>query len=164
MNECTTRRIIIIQQGKENQLFETEIDSERNYYVFTKKKRAVANGKEQVHEYLNSLNYQYGYNESKYFYIFKSPIKLFDDFNLDDKLKERISLIALPGSDTINNKFSEIKMNERSVYEKLLNISSSFIFINKGRAIKNKENHIILRELYMKITNLEYLNQLFICY
>ena len=49
-------------------------------------------------------------------------------------------------------------MNERSVYEKLLNISSSFIFINKGRAIKNKENHIILRELYMKITNLEYLN------
>ena len=47
MNECTTRRIII-QYGKENQLFKTEIDSERNYYVFTKK-RALANRKEQVH-------------------------------------------------------------------------------------------------------------------
>ena len=36
-------------------------------------------------------------------------MKLFDDFNLDDKLKERISLINLPGSDTINNKFNELK-------------------------------------------------------
>ena len=39
-------------------------------------------------------------------------------------------------------------MNERSVYEKLLNISSSFIFINKGRTIKNNKNQIILRELF----------------
>ena len=42
-------------------------------------------------------------------------------------------------------------------------MSSSFIFINKGRAIKNNENQKILRDLYMKIednsklTNMEYL-------
>jgi len=37
MNECTTRGIII-QYDKEIQLFETEIDSEINYYILSEKK------------------------------------------------------------------------------------------------------------------------------
>jgi len=40
MNECTTRGIII-QYDKEIQLFETEIDSEINYYIFSEKKNQL---------------------------------------------------------------------------------------------------------------------------
>ena len=40
MNECMTRGIII-QYDKEIQLFETEIDSEINYYIFSEKKNQL---------------------------------------------------------------------------------------------------------------------------
>ena len=151
LNECTTRGIIIQYSKEEDaELYETEIDSTRNYYVFSEKNK-VAQGYKDVRDYLNSLNYKYGNSESKYFYIVKTSIKSFDDFGYDDDLKERILLIDLPGSDTKDNKFNDIIDNERTAYEKLLSISSSFIYINKGRAIKSSENQQILRNLYTKI-------------
>ena len=149
LNECTTRGIII-EYSDVVELYETEIDSTRNYYVFSEKNR-VAEGYKDVRDYLESLNYRYGNSESKYFYIVKTTIKSFDDFKFEDELKRRILLIDLPGSDTKDNKFNEAAENERSVYEKLLSISSSFIYINKGRAIKSQENQIILKNLYTKI-------------
>ena len=41
--------------------------------------------------------------------------------------------------------------NYRNVYEKLLSISSSFIFINKGRAINVTNNQTILKKFYVNI-------------
>ena len=73
-------------------------------YIFINKFFSFFFGKYSFHFY------QYENKETKYFYIVKTPIKLFDDFNLDDKLKERISLIDLPGNDTINNKFNKIRI------------------------------------------------------
>ena len=149
LNECTTRGIII-QYSDIVELYETKIESNRNYYIFSENNR-VAEGHKEVREYLESLNYRYGNSESKYFYIVKTPIKCFDDFQYDDELKDRIYLIDLPGSDTKDNKFSQAKKNERNAYEKLLSISSSFIYINKGRAIRSQENQQILKKLYKEI-------------
>ena len=149
LNECTTRGIII-KYSEVVELYETKIDSTRNYYVFSENNR-VAEGHKDVRDYLESLNYRYGNSESKYFYVVKTPIQCFDDFKYDDELKNRILLIDLPGSDTKDNKFNEVDKDERSVYEKLLSISSSFIYINKGRAIRSQENQQILKNLYSKI-------------
>ena len=149
LNECTTRGIII-KYSEVVELYETKIDSTRNYYVFSENNR-VAEGHKDVRDYLESLNYRYGNSESKYFYVVKTPIQCFDDFQYDDELKNRILLIDLPGSDTKDNKFNEVDKDERSVYEKLLSISSSFIYINKGRAIRSQENQQILKNLYTKI-------------
>ena len=149
LNECTTRGIII-KYSEVVELYETKIDSTRNYYVFSENNR-VAEGHKDVRDYLESLNYRYGNSESKYFYVVKTPIQCFDDFQYDDELKNRILLIDLPGSDTKDNKFNEVGKDERSVYEKLLSISSSFIYINKGRAIRSQENQQILKNLYTKI-------------
>jgi len=79
-------------------------------------------------------------------------MRSFDDFKFSDELKQRILLIDLPGSDTKDNQFN-MKENEhdRSVYEKLLSISSSFIYINKGRAINETNNQTILKNLYTNI-------------
>ena len=60
-------------------------------------------------------------------------------------------LIDLPGPDTKDNKFNRPVEGKRTPYEKLLLISSSFIFVNKGRAIKSIENREILNKLYNNI-------------
>ena len=148
-NECTTRGIII-EYSDVVELYETEIDSERNYYVFSPKKR-VAEGYKDVRDYLKSLNYKYGKDESKHFFIVKTTIKSFDDFGFSQELKDRILLVDLPGSDTKDNEFNKIGKHNRSVYEKLLSISSSFIYINKGRAITETANQTILKKLYTNI-------------
>ena len=147
--ECTTRGIII-EYSESDELYETTIDSEKNYYIFSPKKK-VAEGIKNVREYLKSLNYRYSKDESKHFYIVKRKIKCFDDFNFSDELKKRILLVDLPGSDTKDNQFNQVDNNKKSVYEKLLAISSSFIYINKGRAITETGNQTILKKLYTQI-------------
>lgn len=159
LNECTTRGIII-EYSDVIELYETEIDSNKNYYVFNEKNK-VAEGYKEVREYLQSLNFKYGNSESKFFYKVKTTIKTFDDFGFNDELKQRILLIDLPGPDTTNNKFNEMVNNERTAYEKLLSISSSFIYINKGRAIKSKENQNILNNLYNRIQDTSNLSGLY---
>ena len=51
----------------------------------------------------------------------------------------------------MKNQFNKKDENDRSVYEKLLSISSSFIYINKGRAINETNNQTILKKLYTNI-------------
>ena len=127
-----------------------QIDSNKNYYVFNEKNK-VAEGYKQVREYLESLNFRYGRSEDNFFYKVKTSIKTFDDLGFDEELKKRVLLIDLPGPDTKNNKFNCLYESERTPYEKLLLISSSFIFVNKGRAIKSTENKKILNKLYNNI-------------
>ena len=76
-NECTTRGIII-KYGKDIELYEIKVDTVKNFYVF-EEDRLVSKGIKNVQSYLNCLNYQYGKDESKYFYFVKTPIKFFDD-------------------------------------------------------------------------------------
>ena len=151
-DECTTRGIIIeyTNDSDKVELYETQIDSERNYYVFSTKNK-VAEGYKDVRDYLKSLNCRYSEDESKHFYIVRTTMKSFDDFGFSDELKKRILLVDLPGSDTKDNKFNKVGKSNRSVYEKLLSISSSFIYINKGRAINETNNQTILKKLYTNI-------------
>ena len=151
LEECTTRGIIV-QYSDKVELYRTQVDSQNNYYIFYEYGKPIATGKDKVISKLISFNEKFGKDESQYFYIIKTPIKFFDDFNFDDELKQNISLIDLPGSDTqAENKFNIKYNNERNVYEKLLSISSSFIFINKGRDFKNTQNQQLLRNLYSNI-------------
>ncbi len=75
----------------------------------------------------------------------------------------------MPGCDTSDNPFNELIANvERSPYEKLLNISSSFVFINKGRAITEESNQTIIKKLYRDIKDnsslgCEYLKNCLFC-
>ena len=144
--ECTTRGIII-KYGKSVKLYEVKIESENNFYVFQKDK-LISQGVDKVREYLKCLNYQYGKNESKYFYLITTPIKYFDDFKFTPTLQKKIFLIDLPGSDTLNNKFNEHYKTERTPYEKLIDISSSFVFINRGRKICDTTNKKLLNLAY----------------
>ena len=85
--ECTTRGIII-KYGKHMKLYEVKIESENNFYVFEKDK-LISQGIDKVREYLKCLNYQYGKDESKYFYLITTPIKYFDDYKFTPTLKKK---------------------------------------------------------------------------
>ena len=159
--ECT-RRGIIIEYGEEVELYEVKVQTINNYYIF-EKDILVTKSIKKVQEYLKCLNCQYGNNEDTLFYIIKTPIKFFDDFNFNKELKTKIFLVDLPGCDTKDNKFNEhYNQTERTVYEKLLDISTSFVFINKGRAITNNENREILKNAYNVISDNSSLGQYYL--
>ena len=160
-SECTTRGIII-KYGKEVEIYEVKLDNENDFYTFEEGDKYVSKSVKKVQEYLKCLNFQYGKDESKYFYIVKTPIKFFDDYKFDEELKKNILLVDLPGSDTSNNKFNEHDKTERTVYEKLLEISSSFIFINRGRGITSVENKKVLNQAYNTVIDNSSLGKKFI--
>ena len=152
MNECTTRGMII-QYSDKAQLYESIIDDEtKYYYIFTEKERPVAEGIYQVRKYLKGLNSRYAKDERKFFYFVKTPIRFFEDMEMSEELKQKILFVDLPGSDTKDNAFNDkSNENERTPYEKLLNISTSFVYINKGRAVKDNANREILKNLYLNV-------------
>ena len=152
MNECTTRGMII-QYSDKAQLYESIIDDEtKYYYIFTEKERPVAEGIYEVRKYLKALNSRYPKDENKFFYFVKTPIRFFEDMEMSEELKQKILFVDLPGSDAKDNAFNDKNnLNERTPYEKLLNISTSFVYINKGRAVKDNANREILKNLYLNI-------------
>ena len=92
----------------------------------------------------------------------KTPIKFFEKLN--DDLKKHICLIDLPGGDTANNRFNESpnkkksknlknknEDDKRTLYEKLLYMSTSFIFINRGRALRDEKNIDTIKKSFNKI-------------
>ena len=144
-NECTTRGIIIEYSDVVWVIWNWNWFRKKLLCFFTKKR--VAERYKDVRYYLKSLNYKYGKDESKHFFIVKTVVKSFDDFIFIQELKDRILLVDLPGLDTKDNEFNKIGKYFRNVYEKLLSISSSFMYINKERAINEIENQTILKKI-----------------
>ena len=166
---CTTRGIII-QYGEEVELYKVNVNSEDDFYIFEETNEPVSIGKENVKSYLECLNCQIPKNGKNYFYLIKTPIKFFKESKkLNKDFINKIYLVDLPGCDTADNPFNElIKDIEKSPYEKLLNISSSFVFINKGRAITQESNQKIIKKLYKDIKDnsslgCEYLKNCLFC-
>ena len=142
--ECTTRGIIVQHSfDGTTKLYETVVESgpNNNFYIFKEKPLNPIVGIDNVYSYLESLNAEYTNNESKQFYILKTPIKFLEEYKFSDDLKRRISFIDLPGGNTFRNTFNE-NVGGLTIYEKLLNICSSFVFISHGSAIKIVDNNI----------------------
>ena len=166
---CTTRGIII-QYGEEVELYTVNVNSEDNFYIFEETDEPISIGQENVKSYLECLNYKAPKNGKKYFYLIKTPIKFFKECKkLNKDFINKIYFVDLPGCDTSDNPFNELITNvEKSPYEKLLNISSSFVFINKGRAITQESNQKIIKKLYRDIKDnsslgCEYLKNCLFC-
>ena len=153
--ECTTRGIIIQHSfDGTSKLYEITIDSllqNNNYYIFKEKENInPIEGRDKITSFLESVNEEYSLDEKTQFYILKTPIEFFNEYNINDDLKRRISFIDLPGSNSLNNTFN-IKKEKLTVYEKLLRVCTSFLFINKGIALKLIENEEILFSTYYSI-------------
>ena len=149
--EETTTRGIIIQHSFDgtSKLFEVNIESplQNNYYIFKEKTNlSPIEGKDKIYNYLESVNDEFSDKEEKCFYILKTPIRFLEDFNISEDLKRRISFIDLPGSNTINNAFNA-KKGEFTIYQKILKVCTSFIFVSRI-AININDNTEIITEAY----------------
>ena len=146
--ECTKRGIVIRYLGKkENEInirktyFKEEYIEEKPYYYIDPDDYIIGKGLEKVREILKNINHSYNENEEDSFYYVRTKIKLFDDLGLDDSLKRMIYLIDLPGFGA-KNKF------EKDIYQKLMKISSCFIFTIKNSVIKDNNNAEILKDIF----------------
>ena len=145
MNECTKRGIIInycnsdeIIIGKAK--FNEEIISGHYFYSF-EKKNIIGRGIDQVKETLSGLNYQFSDKKEDFFYYITTRIKLFEDFGFDDDYKNMINLIDFPGYGTKN-------IYEKEIYNKVMSICNSFIFVARNSLIKEKANKNKLSSIF----------------
>jgi hypothetical protein len=149
--ECTTRGIIIQHSfDGTSKLYEvtTESSVQNIYYIFKENTNLKPiEGKDKIYSFFESVNYEYSNKEEKCFFILKTPIRFFDDCDISEDLKRRISFIDLPGSNTLKNAFNYIK-GELTIYQKLLKICTSFIFVSRGTAIKTIENDEIIKTAF----------------
>ena len=153
--ECTKKGIIIQHSfDGTSKLYEITIDSllqNNDYYIFKEKTNMrPIEGRDKIISFLESINYEYSYDEKKQFYILKTPIEFFNEYNISEDLKRRIFFIDLPGSNSIKNAFN-FKQGNLSTYEKLLRVCTSFLFVNKGSPLKIVENEEILQSTFHSI-------------
>ena len=153
--ECTTRGIIVQHSfDGTSKLYEITIDSliqNKDFYIFKENPNInPIEGRDKITSFLESVNEKYSLDEKTQFYILKTPIEFFNEYNINDDLKRRISFIDLPGSNTLNNAFN-FKQEELTAYEKILRVCTSFLFVNKGAALKLIENEEILNSTYYSI-------------
>ena len=75
------------------------------------------------------------------------PIKILDEMQLDEKIKEKIELIDIPGLNT------EQKYLDNKKFENLIKYSNGFLFVTKKNATQEKSNTNIISRAIDKIRN-----------
>jgi hypothetical protein len=151
LNECTKRGIIIKYSNDENPIIikadfkEEQFLGKTNYY-FEANNTVIGNGIDQVKETLKGLNYQFNEKEENSFYYIKTKIKLFDDLGFDDSLKQMIYLIDFPGFGTGN-------VFEKEIYNKVMSICNSFIFVVRNTVIKENTNKLMFKQIFEQAKN-----------
>ena len=151
LNECTKRGIIIKYSPSDKPSIRKANFKEENFlgktnYYFEAENNIIGEGISQVKDTLKGLNYDFNEKEEDSFYYIKTKIKLFDDLEFDDSLKNMIYLIDLPGFGT-NNVF------EKEIYNKVLSICNSFIFVVRNSVIKDKTNQQMLKRIFEQAKN-----------
>ena len=150
LNECTKRGIIIkYWPSDEPSIRKANFKEEHflgqiNYYF--EAGNLIGTGIKQVKDTLKGLNYEFNEKEEDSFYYIKTKIKLFDDLEFDDSLKNMIYLIDLPGFGTEN-------VFEKEIYNKVLSICNSFIFVVRNSVIKDKTNQQMVKRIFEQAKN-----------
>ena len=149
-NECTKRGIIIKYiNSDETFIYKAKFKEEKdilgniNYFfsvIFSND--LIGKGLEQVKDTLKGLNYQFNEKEEDSFYYIKTKIKLFDEMELNESLKEMIILIDFPGFGTGNI------FEKKKIYEKVMSICNSFTFVVRNSLIRENTTQNRLKSLF----------------
>ena len=143
--ECTRRGIIIRYHNKdEPELYKTKFIEKLDYYTFEDSDSPLCSGFKDVSKTLNEYNNTNCSFEDS-FLILKIKIKFFEDYNINNELKEKIELIDFPGLNTENNFYEE------KIFIPLMKFTDGYIFLNKDDLIKEKSNVTILKEIINRI-------------
>ena len=153
--ECTRRAIIMryIEKKEKTRLYSIELNSYLNlndiYYYYTKKE-LISENLEEIKEIINILNESFPSKKEDLFLLLEINIKFLENKDIDSILKKRdICFIDFPGHNTNNNSFFD-----EQIYQKVLKMSSFFVYINSGKAFKDNSNAMLLSSLYNDVINI----------
>ena len=109
-DEQCTRKPILIRYLKEDQkpkIYRAELKSVKDYdkfthYSFVEKGNALAEGDEAVRNFISSQNIfptlkDYKEKDKDDFFILKTPIKILDELNLSEEIKNNVEFLDTPG-------------------------------------------------------------------
>ena len=149
LNECTKRGIIIRHINSDDIFLykadfkeDKDILGHRNYYF--EQQNIIAKGEEDVINTLNGLNYAFNDKIEDSFYYIITRIKLFDDMQIADSLKQKIFLIDFPGFGTGNI------FEKKNIYNKVLSICHLFVFVVRNSVIKENSFKSKLKDIFDK--------------
>ena len=144
---CTKRCVIIKYKNNDDIVMKklelkTEEFFNKSYYYFEEKK-CIGIGEANILELLTGLNYEYNEKEEDSYYCIETRIKLFDDLEFDENLKDKICLIDFPG-------YCDGNIYEKKIYEKVMTICNTFIFIVRNSVIKENYTQSILDQIFQQ--------------
>ena len=147
LKECTKRGILIGYIDSENIYlnkanFKEEIFLGKTNYWF-EVGNFICKGEEKVKQTLEGLNYDFNDKEKDSFYFLQTKIKLFDEMGIDESTKRMIYLIDFPGYGTGN-------VFEKEIYNKVMSICNSFIFVVRNTVIKEKNSRTVLKRIFQQ--------------
>ena len=145
-NDETTKRGILIKYWEKDfpAIYKTKFKKEKDYYYFDSG-NLLAKGVKNVFEILEGVNKDFINNEENFFYEIYTKIKFIDEFKYDNKLKNQICFIDLPGFGTNNN------FESNDTYSHLMQCCKVFLFIFRNLIIKESSNRKMINKLYKSL-------------
>jgi len=154
-SECTRRAIIIryLKDKEKTSLYSIKFNSSENfkdiYYYYTKKE-LISENLEEIKEIISILNESFPSKEEDSFLLLETNIKFLENSEIEDVMKKKdICFIDFPGHNTNNNSFFN-----SNIYQKVLKMSSFFIYINSGKAFKENSNKMLLSSAYKEVISI----------
>ncbi len=154
-SECTRRAIIIryLEDKEKTSLYSIKFNSSENlrdiYYYYTKKE-LISENIEEIKEIISILNESFPSKEEDFFLLLETNIKFLEFAQIELAMKKTdVCFIDFPGHNTNNNSFFN-----NNIYQKVLKMSSSFIYINSGKAFKENSNKMLLNSAYNDVISI----------
>ena len=150
-NEVTTRNGIVIRNNDENKyiLSETKFIPKGEYYCFEEGKvlyNCDESNYKDIYDFLDNKNKdQKIIKKEDMFYLLSVPIMLFKKLNFEKDILNKIELIDYPGINVGENRI------EMEVFNPLMTLSDSFIFVNNCDLINNQGIIITIKKIVCAI-------------
>ena len=176
--QCTRKPILIryLKEGEKPKIYRAELKSVKDYdkfthYSFIEKGNALAEGDEAVRNFISSQNIfptlkDYIEKDKDDFFILKTPIKILDELNLSEEIKNNVEFLDTPG---LNAGFIK---KEGDLLAKLVEQTFIYFFIidpTVGGTDTDSFNNILENTMLKTIYNRSIINDsisfpyLFIC-
>lgn len=146
-NECTKKGILIRYWDKDypiirkTRFVKKELYAQSNIYYFISEEKIIAQGERDIYKILEGANGKFCSDEKDFFYEINIKIKLIDELKIDNRLKEKICFIDLPGFGT-NNAFEN-----NDTYSHLMQSCNIFLFVVFNLKLTENDNHKMLINL-----------------
>ena len=146
LNECTKKGIIINHWEYDrimlSKIFIKKMNTFGKTYYYFEDGDVISVDYYEIKNYLKDFNCFYEDKEEKFFYKINIKIKLLEQLKIKNDIKQKINFIDFPGFGT------DIKIETKNTYKKVMNICNSFIFVVRNSTIKEEKNKDNLKTLF----------------